>query len=272
MPGFLSHLAAVAAAALLATGSASAQTSSTCATWLATDPQPAGLSALTGPGAAQRSALLAAGGKIVKIDSRYYTVSVPAAFYGATHPVVVIDLHGTGGYAEAEWNDWNASMSAAGHAFIALSWGGGTPAAATDTEIYRQIKQIVAEVGAVCPIGAASKWLLGFSVGSAMSFAVTIRDVADARLLRGQIAVSGAAIGPLTTGKDVMHATVESSRGNANAVLGLRSWMYCGQADTDHGWSMCDEMPAAESFVDQHGGDAQLYRDPTGTHHSLPGN
>jgi len=38
----------------------------------------------------------------------------------------------------------------------------------------------------------------------------------------------------------------------------------------DHGWSMCDEMPYGESFVNTHGGSTTLYKDPTGTHHSLP--
>jgi hypothetical protein len=272
MARFAITLTSACLAAISVAGAARAQTQATCTDWLATEPQPAGLAALTGPGVAQRNAMLAAGGKIVKIDSRYYTVSIPAAFYSASRPVLVVDLHGTGGYPEAEWNDWYSSMSAQGNAFIGLSWGGGTPTAATDTDIYRQIKQIVADVGTACPIAGASKWLLGFSVGSAMSFAVLIRDVADARLFRGQLAVSGSAIAPLTTGRDVMHPTVEANRSNVNAMLGLRSWMYCGQNDMDHGWSMCDEMPGAESFVDQHGGDTQLYRDATGTHHSLPGN
>ena len=272
MSRFVSRLAATAAAALLVAGAACAQSPSTCTAWLATDSVPAGLASLNGPGASQRTAMLAAGGKIVKIDSRYYTVSIPAAFYSASRPVLVVDLHGTGGYPEAEWNDWYASLAARGHAFVGLSWGGGTPTTATDTEIYRQLKQIVQDLGRVCPIAGASKWLMGFSVGSAMSFAVIVRDVEDARLFRGQLAVSGSAIDPRRSGKDVMHATVEASRSNALAVLGLRSWMYCGQLDTDHVWSMCDEMPGAESFVDQHGGEAELYRDPTGSHHSLPGN
>jgi hypothetical protein len=55
-------------------------------------------------------------------------------------------------------------------------------------------------------------------------------------------------------------------------MLGVKSWMYCGEQDFDHGWSMCDEMPNGEAFVDEHGGDAYLYRDPTGSHHSLPSN
>ncbi len=249
-----------------------AQTRATCEAYMATDPSPIGIPTVSGPGVAQRSALLAAGGKLVAIGARYYSVSIPAAFYTATTPVVVIDLHGTGGYAEAEWTDWHTAMADKGVAFIALSWGGGAPGAATDTEVYSQIKQILSDLGANCPITTASKWLMGFSVGSAISFAVMIRDVADQKLLRGQIAISGAAIGPLTTGKDVMHATVEANRSNALAVWGIQSWMYCGELDLDHGWSMCTEMPNAEAFVNEHGGRATLYRDPTGSHHSLPTN
>jgi PKD domain len=250
----------------------SAQTQATCAAYLATNPNPSGIRAVTGPGVTQRNALLASGGKLVAIGSRYYAVSIPAAFYTAANAAVVFELPGTGGYPEAGWNDWNASMAERGHAFISLYWGGGTPEAATDTEIYAALKQISQEVGAACPITRKSKWLMGFSVGSAYSFAVMIRDVADKKMFRGQLALSGAAIGPLTTGKDVMHPTVESNRSNANAVLGTKSWMYCGDKDFDHGWSMCTEMPNGESFVNTHGGNATLYRDPNGTHNSLPAN
>lgn len=251
---------------------AASPTRSTCEAWLATSPNPAGIPSVSGPGTTQRTALLAAGSKLVAIGNRYYSVSIPAAFFSAAKPVVIFNLHGTGGYPEAEWSDWNAAMTERGHAFIALSWGGGTPSAATDTEIYQQLKQVFQEVGSYCPIAGAGKWLMGFSVGSAMSFAVTIRDVADQRLLRGQLAISGAAIGPLTTGRDVMHATVEANRSNAQAVKGLLSWMYCGEKDLDHSWSMCTEMPNGETFVNTHGGQATLYKDANGEHHSLPTN
>jgi hypothetical protein len=117
----------------------------------------------------------------------------------------------------------------------------------------------------------ASKWLMGFSVGSAMSFAVMIRDVADQKLLRGQIAVSGAAIGPLTTGRDVMHSTVEANRSNAYAVWGIQSWMYCGEVDYDHGWSMCTEMPNGAAFVSMADAPACAATRPA-RHHSLPAN
>jgi len=261
---------------LALTGGATAQTQSTCQTWLATDPNPSGIPGVSGLGVSQRTNLLAAGGKLVAIAGRYYSASIPAAFYTAELPVVIFDLHGTNGYPEAEWNDWYGSMSARGFALIALSWGGGTPGAATDVQLNTQLKQILAEVSANCPIAGARKYVLGFSVGSAMSFAVMIRDVADQKMFRGQLAISGAAASPLITGRDVMHATVEANRSNPTAVQGIKSWMYCGVMDHDHyypdpssWWSMCDEMPNGEAFVNEHGGTATLYQDPTGTHQSL---
>ncbi len=259
-------------AAALPVGNAEAASESSCRSYLATNPSPAGIPSVSGPGATQRSALLADGGKLVAIGGTYYTVWVPAKFYTATRRVVVFDLHGTAGYPEAEWNDWHAALAARGYAFIGLSWGGGTPSAETDETIYAQLKQIVSEVGASCPLDGADQWLMGFSVGSAMSFAIMTRDVADQRLFRGQLAVSGAAISPLNSGKDLMHATVEAARSSINAVLGIRSWMYCGMQDFDHTWGMCDEMPNGESFVNSHGGSAYLYRDAGGSHHSLPTN
>lgn len=275
--GFAAAIALAAAQLVAPAASASdfaaeAATESSCRSYLATNPNPSGIAALSGPGASQRAALLADGGKLVAIGSRYYTVWVPPAFYTSTRRIVIFDLHGTGGYAEAEWNDWHAALAARGYAFIGLSWGGGTPSAESDETIYAQMKQIATDVAASCPLDGADKWLMGFSVGSAMSFAVMVRDVADQRMFRGQLAISGAAIGPLTTGMDVMHATVEAARSNGSAVLGIRAWMYCGELDVDHGWSMCTEMPNGEAFVNQHGGSARLYRDAGGSHHSLPGN
>jgi len=279
---FLKSLALAGCAAALLAGTparatdlggiAEAATEASCLAYLATNPNPAGLAALTGPGASQRAAFLADGGKLVAIGSRYYTVWVPPGFYTATRRIVVFDLHGTGGYPEAEWNDWHTALAARGYAFIGLAWGGGTPGAETDATIYTQLKQIAAEVGTACPLDGADKWLMGFSVGSAVSFAIMVRDVADQRMFRGQIAVSGAAIGPLTTGRDVMHATVEAARSNGSAVLGIRAWMYCGELDFDHGWGMCTEMPNGQDFVNTHGGSAYLYRDASGGHHSLPTN
>ncbi|MFA6442741.1 MAG: hypothetical protein WCV99_10410 [Sterolibacterium sp.] len=249
---------------------AATATQATCQEYLATSPSPTDIPAVTGPGVAQRTSFLASGGKLVTIANRYYSVSIPAAFYTAANPIVIFDLHGTGGYPEAEWNDWHTAMEERGVAFIALGWGGGAPGAAPDTEIYQHVKQIFQEVGAACPLSGATKWLMGFSVGSAMSFAVMIRDVADQRLFRGQIAVSGASIGPLTTGREVLHDTVEANRSNTRAVKGTLSWMYCGDKDLDHSWSMCTEMPLGQAFVNEHGGQATLYQDPNGEHHSLP--
>lgn len=253
-----------------ATASLWAASESTCRNWLATDPNPSGVPSLTGPGGAQRTAFLADGGKLVLIGSRYYAVWIPQAFYSAKNPVVIFDLHGTGGYPEAEWNDWHSSLAQKGHAFVGLAWGGGTPSVETDTTIHGWFKSIASTLEANCPTAGARKWLMGFSVGSAYSFAVMIRDVADSKMFHGQLAVSGAAISPLNSGKDLMHSTVEAARANASAVKGIRAWMYCGEKDFDHTWSMCEEMPNGQDFVNTHGGTATLYRDPNGTHASLP--
>jgi Repeat of unknown function (DUF5648) len=271
MRGFSIALTVVLAAVASIANTALAQSRSTCEAYLASNRSPAGLPSVSGPGTTQRSTLLAdSTSKLVVIGSRYYTVTIPAAFYTAATPVVIFDLPGTGGYPEASWNDWHTSTAARGYAHISLMWGGGTMTADTDTQIYANLKQMIADVGASCPIASARKWLMGFSVGSAFSFAVMIRDVADQKKFYGQIAISGAAIGPMTTGRDLMHPTVEANRANTTAVAGTKSWMYCGAVDFDHVWSMCTEMPNGEAFVNTHGGVATLYQDPTGTHNSLP--
>lgn len=244
----------------------------TCDRYLASQPAAAQLPKVPLQGIAQRRALLASGSTLAAIGRRYYSVSIPPRYFKASRPVLVFNLHGTGGYPEAEWNDWHAAMAARGHAFIALAWGGGAPDALSDVEIYAHIRQVVEEIGRFCPITGAEKWLMGFSVGSAVSFAVMIRDAADRRLFRGQLAISGAAINPRASGREVMHPTVEARRSDPAAVKGMQSWMYCGERDFDHGWSMCNEMAVGATFVSRHGGRAILFRDPAGGHHGLPSN
>ena len=82
----------VALCSILGMTCALAQTRASCEAYLATDPSPTGIPAVSGPGIAQRSELLAAGGKLVAIGTRYYSVSIPAAFYTAATPVLVPEI------------------------------------------------------------------------------------------------------------------------------------------------------------------------------------
>jgi hypothetical protein len=216
--------------------------------------------------------LLADGGKLVALDDRYYAVWIPDGFYGASTRVVIYDLHGTSGYPEAEWNDWHALLKTRGYALVGLAWDGGTADADADRTVYERFQRIDAALSGLCPITGASKWVMGFSVGSALSFAIMVRDVAAQKLFLGNVANSGSAWNPRATGKDVMHPTVEAARANPVAYQGARSFLYCGEKDFDHGWSMCDEMLGAKEFVQAHGGSAVLYQDPNGTHGGLPRN
>ncbi len=251
---------------------ASTTTKETCTAWLKDNPSPSGLAPLTGNGASQRTNMLADGSKIVTIDDRYYTVSIPEKFYTASPRVVVASLHGTGGYPEADWNDWHTAMGDKGYAFVSLKWEGGTQSSTSDATVYTQLKQIDDDLKKVCPTSDARKWLLGFSVGSALSFAVIVRDAADRSLFLGNIANSGSAWIPMTTGKEVMHPSVEAAKSNASAFKDKKSWMYCGEMDTDHGWTMCEENAYAVTFVNTHGGTSTLFKDSTGKHGGLPKN
>ena len=239
-----------------------------CKTYLATSLP--GVVALSGNAATQRASMLADGGKIVPLNKRYYTVWIPPGFYADSSASVVYGLPGTSGYPEAEWNDWHSPMASRNHALIGLHWGGGTPSAESDETIYSQLLQIKTEVAKYCPTTNRKHWLMGFSVGSAMSFAIMVRDTAGAKAFMRQLAVSGASISPLETGMSLLHSTVESARSNSAAVSGVKSWMYCGEKDLDHTWSMCLEMPLGQDFINTHGGAATLYKDPNGSHGSLP--
>ena len=244
-------------------------TQATCEAYLAANPNPSGIPAVPPNGTAQRTALLAAGGKLVAIDDRYFVVWIPKGYYTAKNRVLVLSLHGTAGYPEAEWNDWHANFESAGIAFASLAWEGGTDSTTSDSTAYDQLKRITSDLAKVCPTNDARKWVMGFSVGGALSFAVIVRDVADKKLFLGNIANSGMAWNPMASGT-AMHPTVEDAKGNAASYAGATAWMYCGEKDITGTWVQCDAAVVAQTYVNTHGGTSVLLRDPQGEHGSLP--
>ncbi|MFN8673703.1 MAG: hypothetical protein U0457_16705 [Candidatus Sericytochromatia bacterium] len=218
-------------------------------------------------GITQRNDLIKNGGKLVSLNGRYYIIWIPDSFYSSTKKTIIYDLHGTGGYPEAEWNDWNAIFKDKGIAFISYAWGGAT--INTYKDIYNSFKKIDDDLAQVCPIENTNKWLMGFSVGSAVSFGVILQDKLERKMFSGTISNSGASWSPKQTGIEVMHPFVEAQKSNLKAYEGIKTWMYCGEKDFDHTWSMCDEMDLAKKLIDTHGGISILYRDPNGLHGSL---
>lgn len=246
-------------------------TMASCRSWLASHTG-ASLAPLTGMAATQRSNLLASGSGLETIGDTYFSVTVPDGFFTAENQKLVVSLHGTGGYPEAEWTDWHSAMESAGYAFVSLLWYVPTRPAGmertTDAALYTQIQDVLTLLRGPCPVGDAQVVLMGFSVGSAVTFPLAVRDHAMSNYFSGFVMISGAAWNPMSTGM-TYHPYVEAVRTSTTALDGEAFWMFCGGTDTDHGWAMCDEMTNAQTFVTGRGGMAELQTNPSGGHHSL---
>jgi hypothetical protein len=241
-----------------------------CATWAATQTG-SGISA-TGDVVSQRAALLAAGGGVKAVGSKYYAMWFPSNWATSSPRRVMVSLHGTGGAPETEWSiDWKDIVSQRGWAFIGLKYvNDATGVHDDETTIYANIKTLLTDVAAACDFGSPSMFLVGFSRGSAESFPIAYLDLKDRRYFKAVGNNSGAwVIGePLTP---TMAAIVD--RKETNAYVGTKFWMYCGALDNGHGYPMCDEMKNAQSFIQSYGGTVErLYQDPAGGHGGLAKN
>ena len=217
---------------------------------------------------AQRDALYAAGGGLKAVGSKYYGAYFPSGFASSGKRRILIALHGTGGSPEAEFNDWHTTVDSRSWGFLGLKYLDDATGAYDDVQtIYSQIKAMVDDVKASCDTGSASFFLVGFSRGSAESFSLEYLDLKDRRLFKAIGNNSGA--WPDSVSLPPTLAPVQT-RSEMNAFTGSRFWMYCGEQDFEHGYSMCIEMQAANDFVVKYGGTVkQLYKDPTGTHGGL---
>ena len=183
----------------------------------------------------------------------------------------MLSLHGTGGYPEAEWNDWHVAMENEKIAFVSILWRSASTAEyVDDVTLAGLLGEILDTLTANCPLPQARWSLMGFSVGSAMTFPQAYRDVHGKHRFAMFISHSGAAWKPKETGLD-LHPTVwqPSVQNDSSAFSGASFFMYCGGKDLDHGWPMCDEMSPAKTFVTSRGAQATLYEDPEGEHGSF---
>ncbi len=251
-----------------ATGaSTNTPTLTSCAAWAATQ-RGSGVAAANGLTAAQRQALLAAGGGLKAVANRYYVMWFPSSWASSARRRVLVSLHGTGGAPEAEWNGWRQHLEPRGWAFVGLLYlDVATGSYDDDTTIYTNLKTALGELGTSCDASGASYYLAGFSRGSAMGFPVTYRDGRDRQLFKATLSNAGAWL--LNEGLYPTLAGIEQ-RGERSAFTGSRFWMYCGEQDFEHGYPMCDEMENARSWVASYGAQVdRLYRNPGGDHGSM---
>ena len=164
-----------------------------CSDWAALQ-DGGGVPAGSGTVAEQRASLLAAGGGIATVGTKYYVTYFPAAFATSARKRVLVNLHGTGGSPEAEWNDFRASLDARGWGFLGLKYLDDATGFYDDDEtIYANLVAAVQEARSGCDLASAQLFLFGFSRGSAKTFAMAYLDNRGERLFTAFGSSSGGA-------------------------------------------------------------------------------
>lgn len=237
----------------------------TCLEWLAA--QHPTLPVLTPANEAKRTAMRLDLGGFAAVDDTYVGAWFPPAYFSSEDRRILFVLPGTDGRPEFEWSDWHAHLAAQGWGFIGLNYyyaGHPAPDDYSDgATIHSRMEAALDLLDGPCGARSAKVTLMGFSRGSAMTFEVLARDLADRHTLHGVIANAGAwPPGTLPT----PYLTALSATG----MTGGSMWMYCGTADLALGSPMCPIMESARAWVEDRGGEVvELYENPGAGHHSM---
>lgn len=150
-----------------------------CAAWAASQ-DGAGVAAPPDTVADQRATLLAAGGGLTPVGSKYFVSYFPAGFAAGANRRVLVNLHGTGGSPEAEWTDFRADLEAHGWGYLGLKYyDDASGLYDNDETIYANLTTMVGATEQGCDLDGAKLFLFGFSRGSAKTFSMAAKDRAS---------------------------------------------------------------------------------------------
>lgn len=201
----------------------------------------------------QRALLIDSGGGVRKETGKYVATWAPSAWFTSPNRTLIVDLHGTGGYPEAEFNDFRSYLQQRNWGFLGISYlyNANNDAGDYDTPvpILARINAALDEMRAACGSNITLH-LMGFSRGSANTYAIAMLDRQAEGKINGVIANAGAwppDAGPLPP-------ELLAVNGNPMAMKDTRMWGWCGLNDMTHGYPMCDEMTTALKWVQDHGG------------------
>ncbi len=188
------------------------------------------------------------GGAFPLGNNRYYLVWVPENWAEIADRKVIVSLHGTGGCAEWMLNHWYQTTDRQWVLVAMQYYDPATGQYDDDAVIYDNLRAVLAELQAHCPLSGSEVFYHGFSRGSAQSFPVAVRDRAGDRLFAAFIADSGCAGPNYPTLRDAP----------ADALRGAHFWLWCGENDVstvDPARTTCRVMEEdMRPYVEEHGG------------------
>jgi hypothetical protein len=207
------------------------------------------------------------GGGVIPIgEDRFFIVWFPDNWDDFSNKKIVVTLHGSGGCAESLFHQWVVLSAQRKYAVVALQYAEtsawGNKKFDDSPQIYENLRVMLGELRAHCPIDEVPVVLHGFSRGSARTFELAVFDRAD----NGMRAFS-AFISDSGTPFPETHGKIPSSLQNIanNGYHGAHFWLYCG--GRDHDGQTCNGMKKMSQFILAHGATMdKFYQNPVGGH------
>jgi len=210
-----------------------------------------------------------AGGGVIPVgNNRFYMAWFPEHWGQDDQATLIITLHGSGGCAESQMENWYEMTASRSYAIVALQYAEGEKPFNDQWDdapvVYQNLSSTIEQLRQHCPLNDANVFVHGFSRGSARTFELAVLDQARAGM--GAVDAFIADSGAWTLGKQGP-PVVRAAEDDPEAYLGARYWMYCGEQDNVNGFPMCDAMTVAHQYVLERGGTVdEFYRDPNGGH------
>jgi len=203
-------------------------------------------------------------------ESYFYIVWFPENWVPDENHHLIVTLHGNGGCAEKTFTWWRELGRNNGYAVAALEYA-QQPGESSEPEdldfmdtgeIYEDLRTMLEDLKAHCPLENVPVVYHGFSRGSAISFDIAFRDASPDGMhaFSTFIADSGTALStnngrPPDYFQDASH----------NAYQGVHFWLYCG--GRDHGGQTCTGMEKMLDLLPHYGATVdEFYTYPPGGH------
>lgn len=199
-------------------------------------------------------------------DNRAFTVWwQPSSTSTAKPPKgVIVALHGHDSWATDEMYLWQPYAEKYGYGLLALQWwfGAGETTADyyTPEQMYPLISQLLVDKG----ITPGTVLFMGYSRGSANSYAVAALDNSSSGKHQFGLVLSnsGGAMSNYPPNQQISAGVYGKT-----PFAGIKWAMYCGEKDPDPNTSGCPAMQASKTWVTQLGAEVILFiDDPTGDH------
>lgn len=182
--------------------------------------------------------------------------------------LVIVSLHGHGGWATTDFQVWYPELEKRGYAFVGIQWWFGRSLEDIGYDepgmIYQNIKEVLSAKG----IPAGHIVFQGFSMGSARSYGVALYDNLCGEKYFG---VSIANSGPWEDNYPLYKKVLAETYGS-KPFAGTNWILFCGEKDDDEFGlgHVCDGLQDSYYRLTELGGSVDLFlRDPEGDHGSF---